>query len=409
MISKECYVYFQMPESFEIVTVGFLKWQNNGVNTDVGTFVYGKNYLSIKKSLPLDPFKLPLEEREFQNMMNDGLHGPIRDASPDSWGRYVIEKNTPVAEHHPIGYLLNSANDRIGALSFGQDKIPSKMSSKFNKTIDLQKLIQVAHKLEQNIMLDETERALIMIGPSAGGARPKTTVEHNKNLWLAKFPAQNDKQNYSRIEYVTMKLAKDCGLNVPDLQILEVGSQEVFLIKRFDREFDVQVKNYYRRHFVSGLTLLNIDERDRQKYSYLELADQMRRWIKKPKLDLVELYKRIVFNGLVSNTDDHPRNHGFLYTGNNYKLSPVYDVVPKPETGSVRYLAMEFGQHGRVFNLENLLSRCDAFDLTKDDAKNIFYDFKSKLVKWHDYYSNQGVQAADLKYLEGAFSHWNGL
>lgn len=409
MISRECYVYFQLPNSLELITIGRLEWQNNGANTDVGAFVYGKNYLSNKNAFPLDPFQLPLEERKFQNTLNDGLHGPLRDSSPDSWGRYVIEKNTPQSEHNSIGYLLNSADDRIGALSFGVGKVPPAPARKYNKTVDLKKLIQAAHKLEQDLPLNDAERALLMAGPSAGGARPKTTVEHESHLWLAKFPALNDKQNFSKIEYATMKLAKDCGLNVPEVQVSRIGSQDVFLIKRFDRKFDPHSSHYYRTHFVSGLTLLNIDEKDRSQYSYLDLADQMRRWIKDPSGDLKELFKRIVFNGLVSNTDDHPRNHGFLFSGNSYNLSPVYDVVPKPETGSVRYLAMEIGSKGRLFNLDNLVSRCEAFDLSRDQAKKIFEDLKSKLTKWHSYYEAQDVSSGDLKYLEGAFSHWENL
>ena len=409
MISKECYVYLQLPNSHSQITVGYLQWQSSGANTDVGTFIYGKNYLSTKNAFPLDPFQLVLSEREFQNTLNEGLHGPLRDASPDSWGRYVIEKNTPQSEHHPIGYLLNSADDRIGALSFGVNKTPPTPIIKFNKTVVLKKLIQAAHKLEQNLPLNETESALLMTGSSVGGARPKTTVEHENNLWLAKFPSVSDKQNFSKIEYATMKLANDCGLTAPEARIAKVGSQDVFLIKRFDRKLDVSTESYCRTHFVSGLTLLNLDERDRQQYSYIDLADQMRRWIKKPRNDLNELFKRAVFNGLVSNTDDHPRNHGFLYTGNDYNLSPVYDIVPKPEAGSSRYLAMEIGSHGRIFNLENLLSRCDAFDLSKNEAKRIFNILKSKLEKWSTYYKALGVPPSDLKYLEGAFNHWHGL
>ena len=206
-----------------------------------------------------------------------------------------------------------------------------------------------------------------------------------------------------------MKLAKACGLNAPEVKISRVGSQDVYLIKRFDRALDPQKKNYFRTHFVSGLTLLNIDERDRPQYSYLDLADQMRRWIKDPRGDLKELFNRIIFNGLVSNTDDHPRNHGFLFTENGYKLSPVYDIVPKPEAGSSRYLAMEFGDQGRLFNLDNLLSRCDAFDLSREQAKKIFNVCKSKLTKWHSYYLAQGVSTGDLKYLDGAFGHWDSL
>ncbi len=406
MISKQCFVYIQLPNSLEIVTVGKFKWERAGANTEVGTFVYGQSYLKNPFGIPLDPFLLPLEEKEFFITTNEGVHGPLRDSSPDSWGRYVIQKNTPPDQHDPMGYLLNSASDRIGALSFGFGKIPPAPIRNFNQTIDLDKLIEAAHKIENNLQINETEKALLMAGPSAGGARPKTTVEIKNSLWLAKFPAANDKHNYSRIEYATMKLAKKCGLNVPETRLIQVGNYEVFLAQRFDRSFDKEKKEYYRHHFLSGLTLLQLDENDHTRWSYIDLADQMRRWIIDPKKDLHELFKRIVFNGFVSNTDDHPRNHGFIYQGHGYRLSPVYDLVPKPETGSLRYLAMPFGVQGRVFNLENLISMSDVFDLSQEEASSIFENMKKTISNWRSFYRSQEVSAADLEYLENAFNHW---
>ncbi|MFN7824394.1 MAG: type II toxin-antitoxin system HipA family toxin [Pseudobdellovibrionaceae bacterium] len=409
MISKDCFVYIQLPNSFDTVTLGRLKWEKAGANSEVGSFIYGKSYLKNAHAIALDPFNLPLEEREFQVTTNEGIHGPIRDASPDSWGRYVIQKNTASDQHDPMGYLLNSAGDRIGALSFGFGKVPPAPLRSFNKTIDLEKLIQAAHKLENDLPLDDAERALLMVGPSAGGARPKTTVESENNLWIAKFPAANDKQNFSKIEFATMKLAKKCGLNVPDIKLISVGTQDVFLIKRFDRVYDHKKQDYYRHHFVSGLTLLNVDENDREKWSYVDLADQMRRWIVNPSNDLRELFKRIVFNGLVSNTDDHPKNHGFINTGNGYMLSPVYDLVPKPETGSTRYLAMPFGKKGREFNVDNLLSNAEAFDLSKEDAKAIYENLKFTTSNWRSFFTASGLANADMLYLENAFNHWKAL
>ncbi len=409
MISKECFVYIQLPNSFDTVTVGKFKWEKAGANSEVGSFIYGKSYLKNSNAISLDPFNLPLEEREFQVTTNEGVHGPIRDASPDSWGRYVIQKNTPSDQHDPMGYLLNSAGDRIGALSFGIGKVPPAPVRSFNKTIDLEKLIQAAHKLEKDLPLEDSEKALLMAGPSAGGARPKTTVELDKNLWIAKFPAASDKQNFSKIEFATMKLAKKCGLNVPEIKLVSVGAQDVFLIKRFERVYDNKKQDYYRHHFVSGLTLLNVDENDRDKWSYIDLADQMRRWIANPTSDLHELFQRIVFNGLVSNTDDHPRNHGFIYTGNGYKLSPVYDLVPKPETGTTRYLAMPFGKKGREFNFENLRSNADAFDLSNDDAKSIYENTKSTISNWRSFFRANKLASTDMQYLENAFSHWEAL
>lgn len=409
MISKNCFVYIQLPNSLETITAGKFNWQNSGSRTDVGTFIYGRSYLANPDSIALDPFQLPLEAREFQVTLNEGVPGVIRDASPDSWGRYVIQKNTPPDQHDPMGYLLNSAADRIGALSFGFGKTPPAPARIYNQTLDLQKLIEASHKLEKDLPLDPTEKALLMVGPSAGGARPKTTVEHQNNLWLAKFQAVNDKQNFSKIEYVTMKLAKKCGLNVPDVDLITVGESDVFLIKRFDRIYDTETSEYYRHHFVSGLTLLNLDENDFSQWSYIDLADQMRRWITDPQDDLKELYKRIIFNGLISNTDDHPRNHGFIKNGNGYRISPVYDLVPKPETGTTRYLAMPFGSQGRVFNKENILSKCDVFGLKKDEALAIFNDLKNTISNWRSFYNTNKLAPQDLQYLENAFSHWENL
>ncbi len=406
MISKECYVYIQLPNSIDIVTVGRLTWTNSGSNTDVGTFVYAKSYLKNKFAFAIDPYVLPLEERIFSEIKNEGTPGPLRDSSPDGWGRYVIQKNTPLSEHDTIGYLLNSAEDRIGALSFGISQTPPAPVRKFNQTLQFEKLIAAAQKLEQELLLDETEKLILMAGASAGGARPKTTVEHNHNLWLAKFPSVYDKYNMSRIEFATMQLAKKCGLNVPNIELIKIKNSDVFLIQRFDRKYDKKQNIFYRTHFVSGLTLMNLDEKDYSNWSYIDLADQMRRWIKKPKKDLHEIFKRIVFNGLVSNTDDHPRNHGFLFMDKDYHLSPVYDLVPKPETGTTRYLAMKFGKHGRIFNLENLLSQCDAFDLTTEEAKIIFNNMTAIISKWHSFYLAEGLSKNDLDYLSGAFSHW---
>ncbi len=188
-----------------------------------------------------------------------------------------------------------------------------------------------------------------------------------------------------------------------------VGGDDVFIIKRFDRWYDSKSDSYLRNHFVSGLTLLNLDEGDHAKWSYIDLADQMRRWITQPQNDLRELFKRIIFNGLISNTDDHPRNHGFLYLEKGYRLSPVYDLVPKPETGTTRYLAMSIGTKGRVFSKENLFSGLDAFDLKMEEAKQIFKEMQFTISKWRSLFKAENISHNDLLILEDAFSHWETL
>ncbi len=289
MISKECFVYIQLPNSHELITLGKLKWEKAS-GSGVGSFVYGKSYLENSKKMALDPFNLPLEERTFECAINDGIIGPLRDSSPDNWGRTVIEKNTPPESHDEIGFLLNSAEDGVGALSFGLQKVPPAPLRKFNKTVDLDSLIKAAHKIEEDIPLTDEERRLLLGGISMGGARPKVVVEDDNGLWLAKFPSHGDRNNFPKIEYATMLMAKDCGLRVPDIRLEKVGKNDVFLIKRFDREWDPTEKAYYRTHFVSGLTLLNIDEGDRNRYSAMTIGDDKTEFTKKNLLSKCEAF-----------------------------------------------------------------------------------------------------------------------
>ncbi len=402
MISKECFVYIQLPNSHETVTLGRFRWEKSR-GTGIGTFAYGRRYLENLNAIPLDPFHLPLEEREFECTTNDGVFGPIRDASPDKWGRYIIEKNTPREEWNEIGYLLHSAEDRVGALSFGRGKVPPAPVRKFNQTVQLQNLIAAAHKLEQDQPIDEAEKALLIEGGTLGGARPKTVVERGRKLWLAKFPSSGDRHNFSKIEYATMKLAKDCGLRIPEIDLIQVGRKDVFLIERFDREWNTKANGYLRHHFVSGLTLLNLDEKDFGNWSYLDLADQMRRWIRKPADDLRELYQRILFNAFISNQDDHPRNHGFLQHVKGFRLSPAYDLVPGPATGISRYSAMTLGAYGRGFTKKNLLSKCEIFELDRAQAEGLYQNMKKKVSGWRRYFAGVSLTREDFRYLETAF------
>ena len=134
----------------------------------------------------------------------------------------------------------------------------------------------------------------------------------------------------------------------------------------------------------------------------------MRRWISKPQGDLKELFRRIVFNCLISNTDDHPRNHGFIFPSKGYHLSPAYDLVPQPSASHTRDLAMPFGSQGRVIRLENLLSRSTEYGVETAEAKTIYDAMKDRLVRWRSYYEGVGVIGDDLRYLEPAFN-WESI
>ncbi|MCP3882397.1 MAG: HipA domain-containing protein, partial [Sulfitobacter sp.] len=205
----------------------------------------------------------------------------------------------------------------------------------FNCTLDLEQLqIAAAAVINDDPNLKgsvvEQVEALMLVGTSLGGARPKAVVEHGQDLWIAKFMRHDDRWNHPRVEHGLLKLAQACGLSVADSGITTVGGRDVLLVRRFDRD---RVQEGYRRHsMVSALTLLQSDDDSaaRRGWSYILLADEIRRVSAEPQIDLRELFGRMCFNATVSNLDDHPRNHAVLSKGYNWRLSPAFDLTPTP-------------------------------------------------------------------------------
>ena len=214
-----------------------------------------------------------------------------------------------------------------------------------------------------------------------GGARPKAVIEDDNKLWVAKFNRMDDKWNNALVEYAMLKLAEKCGIETALSKVVSVAGKDVLLVKRFDRE---KVSDGYLRYrMISSLTVLQAgdDYTQREKWSYIQLAEELRRISKQAKRDAEQLFRRMVFNALISNTDDHPRNHAFIAQDKNWQLSPAYDLTPNPLVSiEQRDLAMICGQMGRFANKDNLLSEADKFLLNQDQAKKII-DEMYKIVK----------------------------
>jgi serine/threonine-protein kinase HipA len=214
--------------------------------------------------------------------------------------------------------------------------------------------------------------ALLLIGTSMGGARPKAVVEDGDGLWIAKFNTPDDKWNYARIEHAMLALARACGLVTAESKIMSVGGRDVLMVKRFDRE--KTPAGYQRAQMVSALTLLKADDspQSRDKWSYLLLAEELRRVSAEPKKDAAELFRRMRFNALISNTDDHPRNHAVFAKGTSWRLSPSYDLTPTPHISTERRdLAMICGDQGRFANARNLLSQSARFLIPAEEATSV--------------------------------------
>ncbi|MEJ0025945.1 MAG: HipA domain-containing protein [Rhizomicrobium sp.] len=408
----ECYVYITLPETTEAVTAGRFELATGRNGDPLGRFVYAKSYLERQDAVPIDPVELKLAPRVYETVAMKGVFGALRDAGPDWWGRRVIERHAGKVQLGELDYLLYSPDDRAGALGFGLGVKPPAPKRDFNHRIDLAKLQAIADAIVQDEELPaDVAKAqveeLLLAGTSMGGARPKVVVEDDGALWIAKFNRPDDKWNNARVEHAMLVLAQACGLNVAESKIVTVGNRDVLLVKRFDRE---KAKTGYRRaRMVSGLTLLRTEDshQSRDRWSYILLAEELRRVSAEAKRDANELFRRMCFNALISNTDDHPRNHAVIAKGRDWRLSPAYDLTPTPLVSlEQRDLALICGDQGRVARVGNLLSQAARFLLADEDATEILSKMRHIVeTTWYDTARRAGVSEADCERISGAFAY----
>jgi serine/threonine-protein kinase HipA len=405
---KECFVYITLPGKVSAITAGKFVLDQTGSGVSLGRFVYGQSYLKNPESVAIDPIELKLSNTTYSTVHLNGVFGALRDAGPDYWGRRVIQKHAGKSALGEMDYLLDSPDDRAGALGFGLNNVPPAPLRKFNQTLDLAKIQGLADALiKDEIPSDPAApqvQELLLLGTSMGGARPKTVVQDNEGLWMAKFNRSDDRWNYARVEYAMLRLARQCGINVPENRIESVGGQDVLLVKRFDREKNAE--GYIRARMISGLTVLRSDETNdaRERWSYVILVEELRRIVAEPEKDARELFRRICFNVLISNVDDHPRNHAFLARNTDWALSPAYDLTPSPVVSlDRRDLALVCGDQGRFANARNILSQHTRFLLQKEEAENIVANTRARVSQWYDTVRACGVSENDAETIRGAF------
>lgn len=413
-MSSEAFAYIMLPGETTFVTAGRFVLTEDRHGAALGRFVYGRRYLARPDAVALDPIELPLAERTYETLRLKGMFGALRDASPDYWGRRVIEKHAGLAQLGEIDYLLHSPDDRAGALSFGRAVTPPAPVRTYNRTVDLARLQALADQLiseETSVETTPAELAqvqdLLLLGTSMGGARPKVVVEDEGQLWIAKFNRTDDPWNNARVEHAMLVLARECGLTAAESRITEVAGRDVLLVKRFDRE--PHAAGYRRARMLSALTLLRTGDshQDRERWSYVLLVEELRRVSSDPRADARELFRRMVFNALISNTDDHPRNHAVIAPGNDWRLSPAYDLVPFPAVSVERRdLALTVGDFGRYANVTNLLSQCARFLLTRDEASQIINAIENQVsARWYAVARGVGVTERDCATIARAFAY----
>ncbi len=304
-----------------------------------------------------------------------------------------------------IDYLSHANATRVGNLDFRPSLDAPEPALGPPEFQDIEDLLFAAEGLEAGRPVDERQRLMLEQGSSLGGARPKCTVQRDGELWLAKFPSRNDRISMPRLEFGTMRLAAQCGLDIPPVHLETVGGRDVFLTRRFDRE---TVPGGWARHgYLSALSLAQWDERDRDRWSYRSIADRIRKYSVRPSDDLRQLFLRIAFNILVRNTDDHPRNHGFLVASEGIALSPLFDVEPaltRPGVGSEFYLAMSVGAQGRLATLDNLRSAAATFNLKPADADDLILRIQTGVARsWRNVLGEAGFDERTLDTLAPSF------
>ena len=304
---------------------------------------------------------------------------------PDHWGRRVIERFVGRTQLSELDYLLNSPDDRAGALGFGLGQGTARASPAFQPDDDLERLQALVETIVDEEYLSEAAvqvEELLLLGTSMGGARPKAVVEDRDGLWIAKFNRPDDRWNNARVEHAMLVLGRNCGLTTANSKVVSIAGRDVLLVRRFDRER--ADGGYFRARMVSGLTLLRADDsyRSRDRWSYVLLAEELRRVCAQPRKQANELFRRMCFNALISNIDDHPRNHAIVAKEQDWRLSPAYDLAPSAPVGLERRdLALICGDNGRYANRDNILSQCARFLLDRREADAIVTEMEMNVRK----------------------------
>lgn len=417
MISKFA-VFIHLPQQRDAVPTGILNVTENNTEILQSTFHYGLRYIERHNRLALDPLTLTIAGqsqvaaamREPPISGNGRLteFGVFRDASPDLWGRRVIENKLARSGSLPESvYLKHAGNNRTGALDFRES--PKSLTNSVVQAgyIDLEYLLEASERVQAGERLPGRLALLFEAGPSMGGARPKAVIVAEGREWLAKFKARDDRFNIPHVEYATLEMARAAGLHVPPLRLESVNGHSVMLIERFDRQ--PLSDGMGRRHFLSALTMLAMHESESALASYEDIALAITRYgpHQTIRADLAELFGRMVFNILVNNNDDHLRNHGFLWMPeqNGWCLSPLYDVVPMPVASRTRYLHLSVGEQGRLANLLNAMSRYGVFGLSRLEAEQIIERIALVTREWRTWFDRSGVSEQDMDYIAAAFQH----
>ncbi len=370
------WVWIYLPANTNPVLCGRFVHEATAAGKAVGSFVYGKSYLGRTDALPIDPILLPLEETKFQTTALSGWFSALLDAGPDAWGKRIIDK--AIGPQDQRGYLLNAMGQAVGALSFSADRDEQPMQALPATPGTLAETLRLHGRVEAGEQLTEEESRKLLGEAGSGGARPKLTLEDDERLWLVKGVSIRDSKELApvpSVEGALLTAANACDIAVPAHRVIQIGGQPAVLVERFDR---TRIEGGFARWRYASAQTIFWSKPEVAKYSfqgsYTNLARQLRVWENRPTKSVRELYRRVVFNALVGNTDDHDKNHGVIAgTADDFTLAPAFDLTICARPGTGNQLAMSFGTSGARIDLENLVSESEVFGYSKVEAADVVH------------------------------------
>jgi serine/threonine-protein kinase HipA len=387
-------------------------WARVRKGRESATFEYAPDWLQNADRFSLEP-ALMLVPGPFHAPSDKPLFGAIGDSAPDRWGRVLMRRAERRRAEHAgetsrtlmeIDYLLRVDDEaRQGALRFAQVEggpfLAEQGATRIPPLIELPRLLSAAEHVVGDADSDEDLRLLLAPGSSLGGARPKASVrDRDGRLAIAKFPHKDDEINTVLWETVALRLAEKAGIPVPDWRLEQVADKPVLLLRRFDRVDDMRIP------FLSAMSMLGA--RDNEARSYLEFVDALRQHGASAKDDMHLLWRRIIFNILISNTDDHLRNHGFLYGGpDGWRLAPAYDLNPVPTDIRPRVLATAIDLEDGTASLDLAMSVAGYFELAEAEARAIAADVGRAVATWRKEAAQLGLTPAEIDRMASAFEH----
>lgn len=374
-------------------------------------FEYERAWLEDPDRFSLEP-ALALTRGGFAPPAGLATFGSIGDSAPDTWGRRLMQRaerrmaerdRRTVRTLSESDYLLGVADEtRLGALRFrwlGDDVFQAPIDNGVPALIELGRLLQITERILRDEETDEDLRLIFAPGSSLGGARPKASViDQHGHLAIAKFPKETDEYSVETWEEIALRLAERAGISTPLHQLVDVAGKKVMLSRRFDRRYTIRIP------FLSAMAMMGA--RDGERGSYPEMVDALAEHGAEAKSDAHALYRRVVFNVMISNVDDHLRNHGFLWLGKSgWSLSPAYDLNPVPTDVKERVLTTNIDLDEGTCSLELLEEASEFFALTLGQARQIISQVADATATWREVAKAVGARSAEINRMSSAFEH----